>query len=86
MRFFQVPRAPKSIENRLWAAQLGYMRLKWRYMAPKLGYIGSKSRYLDRPEAHVEVPRAVATYRNSRNASHVRSKTSLSSNTLISTP
>ena len=34
--------APKSLENRFWAAQLGYMRLKWRYMGPKLGYIGPK--------------------------------------------
>ena len=49
MRFFQVPRAPKSFENRLreplgqlWAAQLGYMELKWRYMGSKLGYIGPK--------------------------------------------
>ena len=49
MRFFQVPRAPKSFENQLreplrqlWAAQLGYMGLKWRYMGSKLGYIGPK--------------------------------------------
>ena len=47
--FFQVPRAPKSLENRLrellgqlWAAQLGYMELKWRYMGSKLGYIRPK--------------------------------------------
>ena len=48
LRLFQVPRAPKSFENQLreplglWAAQLGNMRLKWRYMRPKLGYIGPK--------------------------------------------
>ena len=83
---FQVPRAPKSLGNRLWAAQLGYMGLKWRYMGSKLSYIGSKWRYIGRFRPHVEVPRAVGTQRNSRNVSQGRSKTCLSINTLISTP
>ena len=93
MRVFQVPRAPESFENQLreplrqlWAAQLGYMGLKWRYMGSKLSYIGAKWRYIGRFGPHVEVPRAVGTQRNSRNLSQVRSKTCLSINTLISTP
>ena len=47
--FFEVLRAPKSLENRfrehlgqLWEAQLGYMELKWRYMGSKLDYIEPK--------------------------------------------